>query len=189
MRDQEVPFSTFVLSKATSPRGEESTFKVAKKKFVTQAVKSALPVWGKTSISLQQKSCSIASREASSRHRRESRSPGVSCRLRASGLKPVHIPPAGFHNAMADNVRRHGNPADGHQRGRKLFLAGDYYLVIWPKVALLILLENKRTKIGQAKKKVELNKELYDATSIPWCNKKSDGSQDAQLHIEGPQIS
>ena len=44
MRDQEVPFSTFVLAKASAPRGEESTFKVAKKKFVTQTVKSALPV-------------------------------------------------------------------------------------------------------------------------------------------------
>ena len=31
MRDQEVPFSTFVLSKASAPRAEQSTFKVAKK--------------------------------------------------------------------------------------------------------------------------------------------------------------
>ena len=104
MRDQEVPFSTFVLSKASGPRGEESTCNVAKKKFVTQDVKSALPVWGKTSISLQQKSCSIASREASYRHRRESRSPGVSCRLKASGrnLFTSHLLLA---STMADNVR------------------------------------------------------------------------------------
>ena len=104
MRDQEVPFSTFVLSKASGPRGEESTCNVAKKKFVTQDVKSALPVWGKTSISLQQKSCSIASREASSGDRRESRSPGVSCRLKASGrnLFTSHLLLA---STMADNVR------------------------------------------------------------------------------------